>query len=261
MAMAAPHRILSLNVCADQYILALADRGSIAALSEFAADPQLSASAARAQRLPRSKGRLEEVLRINPDLVVIDAFYPARTVELARARGIRVVAMRTERGFPDIVANVRVVAAAIGKPKAGERLIADMARDLAAMGISPGRGRVAAHYQRRGFVTGTGTLLDDMMRRVGLVNLAAARAIGPLGRLSLEEIAMARPDFVIMDDDLANVRDKGAEMLIHPLLARAIPVDRRIAFPSAYTVCGGPHYPAAVHLLAARIGQADRTRR
>ena len=48
-AHAAPRRIVSLNVCADQYLIALADKGQIAALSSNALDPELSAAADKAR--------------------------------------------------------------------------------------------------------------------------------------------------------------------------------------------------------------------
>ena len=48
-AKAAPERIVSLNLCADQMLLALADRGQIAALSHLATDPGISAAAEAAR--------------------------------------------------------------------------------------------------------------------------------------------------------------------------------------------------------------------
>ena len=46
-----PQRIVSLNLCADQLVLALADRGQIAGLTRNAAKPEMSAEAARAHGL------------------------------------------------------------------------------------------------------------------------------------------------------------------------------------------------------------------
>ena len=45
----APQRIVSLNLCADQYLLALADRDQIAGLTRNAIDPDMSAAAAQAK--------------------------------------------------------------------------------------------------------------------------------------------------------------------------------------------------------------------
>ena len=39
---AAPRRIVSINLCADQYLLALADRDQIVGLSQWAHNPAMS---------------------------------------------------------------------------------------------------------------------------------------------------------------------------------------------------------------------------
>ena len=37
-----PHRIVSLNACADGYLIALADKSQVATLTRYARDPMLS---------------------------------------------------------------------------------------------------------------------------------------------------------------------------------------------------------------------------
>src|SRR5580698_1660899 len=56
---ALPHRIVSLNACADEYLIALADRDQVAALTQFATDPSLSFYAAKAKTYPMSRGDAE----------------------------------------------------------------------------------------------------------------------------------------------------------------------------------------------------------
>ena len=47
-APALPQRIVSINLCADQLVLALADRGQIAGLTKNATDAEMSGEAAKA---------------------------------------------------------------------------------------------------------------------------------------------------------------------------------------------------------------------
>src|SRR5690606_39297055 len=60
---AAPRRIVSINACADQLLLALADRQQILALTHYARDPNMSFYADRAQGLPTIRGDAEQVLK------------------------------------------------------------------------------------------------------------------------------------------------------------------------------------------------------
>lgn len=251
MAQPRPQRIVSLNLCADQYLMALADPGQIAALTPYARDPAMSAGAAMAQKLPVARGHAEEVLARNPDLILASPFRRREALAAVDGSGQMTVDVPPAESYADIVAQIRLVARAVGHPARGEALIRRMNADLTTI-PRVGNGRVAAYYQRRGYMTGTGTLMDELMRRVGLINLATRLDKPSLARLSLEEMVAARPDFLIVEADAERVVDQGTEMLQHPALRR-IP---RLTLPQAWTVCGGPAYVQAVRSLAAQLRQA-----
>ncbi|TVV70278.1 ABC transporter substrate-binding protein [Sphingomonas solaris] len=256
-----PTRIVSLNMCADQLLIALADPGQIAALTEWARDPGLSYFADRAKGLPFTHRTAEEVFALKPDLIVGAPFRTKAVLARLKGQGATMLELPAKDGFDGIVATVRAIADATGHPDRGERLIATMRHDLAAIGPPPGRGRVAAYYQRGGYLTGTGTLVDEAFRRVGLVNLSGRLGKPALSTLSLEELALARPDFVVMDSGTRRVRDRGTAQLHHPLLERAVPATHRLYIPQALTVCGGAGFPKAVALLAAQGRAADHATR
>lgn len=245
-----PRRIVSLNLCADQLILALADRDQIAGLTVSVRDPSLSAAADEVRGLPVLSGSAEEIVAARPDLVI---GAPARShpaVAFLKAGSYRAVDLMPAESYPEITRSIRDVARAVGHPARGEALIARMNADLRALPKAR-RPVVAAYYQRRGFLTGTGTLIDDLMKRAGVTNLAGKLGKPPLSRVSLEELAAARPDYLIVDSGTARVADQGTEMLHHPILA-GIP---RIAIPQAWTVCGGPAYVDAARAISAAVSK------
>lgn len=246
VAEAAPKRIVSLNVCADQLLIALADKQQITALTSNARDPAFSVYAKAAQSYPVARGTAEEVLALKPDLIVASPYMRSETLMLIRGRGIPMVEVPPANNYADIVAQVRQVAAAIGQPERGERLIHHMNSALEVI-ESVGSGAVAAHYQRGGYLTGPDTLIDEMMRRVGLRNLATVLNRPAISYLPLEAIVRARPDILIVSG-YANA-GRGADLLFHPALAKAVPPAHRIRLPGAMTVCGGPFYPQAVRML------------
>jgi iron complex transport system substrate-binding protein len=104
---------------------------------------------------------------------------------------------------------------------------------------------------RRGYLTGTGTLTDELMTRVGLVNLAARLGKPMLAQVPLEQMALARPDFLLIESDSEGVVDQGTEMLHHPVL-RSTP---RLRLPQAWTVCGGPAYVLAAESLSRQLAR------
>ncbi len=243
---APPVRIASLNLCADQYLIALADPSQVLGLTRHARDPSMSAKADEARAFPVIGSGAEALLAGAPDLVLAGCEGQADAARRA-GLGARVVVVPPADSYAAIVAQVRLVARAIGHPDRGEALIARMDRQLAAI-PRPGRGRIAADYQRRGYLTGGGTLVDEMMRRVGLRNLATRLGRPALSNLSLEEMVAAHPDFLIVGRE-GKARDLGTAMLEHPAL-RTIP---RLVLPPALATCVGPSFPAAVGALAGQL--------
>jgi len=244
---APPRHIVSLNLCADQFLIALADRGQIAGLTRLSHMPDMSPIAAEAARFPEVGSSAEALLAAQPDLILTG--WPGQADPAVRA-GLRthVLAVPPANSYADIVGQVRLVAKAVGHPDRGEALIRRMDDALAAIPRT-GRGRIAADYQRRGYLSGAGTLMDDMMRRVGLRNLTTELGLPALARLSLEQFVAHRPDFLITGRGKA--RDLGSAMLDHPAIS-GIP---RLRLPGSLVDCGGPSYPQAIRLLSDQLRQ------
>src|SRR5580704_3855210 len=83
-------RVVSLDQCADQYVLAMAPRADIVGLSTRArnADSYLKAEA---QSLPERRATAESVLAARPDIVVRYWGGDARLVSDLERRGVRVL--------------------------------------------------------------------------------------------------------------------------------------------------------------------------
>jgi iron complex transport system substrate-binding protein len=251
-APALPQRIVSINLCADQLVLALADRGQIAGLTKNATDTEMSGEAAKAHGIPLLSNSAEQILAIEPDLIVGMPASRSAALRALPEQSYPLLDLDTANTLDEIYVSIRQTAVAVGHPARGDALIARMQGELAGLS-KPGKGRVAAYYQRRGYMTGTGTLIDELMGRVGLVNLAGKLGKPPLSQLSLEEMVAARPDYLIVESATDKVTDQGSEMLHHPAL-NDIP---RISVPQAWTVCGSPAYTKAARSMAAQIAKID----
>jgi len=244
---APPRHIVSLNLCADQFLVRLADPGQIAGLTRLSHMPNMSPIAGEAARFPSVRSSAEALLAAQPDLLLTG--WPGQADGAVRA-GLRsrILVVPPANSYGDIVGQVRLMAQAVGHPERGEALIREMNAELATIPRT-GKGRVAADYQRRGYLSGAGTLMDDMMRRVGLRNLATELGLPPLANLPLEQLIAHRPAFLITGT--AKPRDLGSAMLDHPAIA-GIP---RLRLPGYFADCGGPSYPQAIRLLSDQLRQ------
>ena len=251
-APAVPQRIVSINLCADQLVLALADRSQISGLTHNATDTEMSGEAAKAHGLPLLSNSAEQILAIEPDLIVGMPASRSAALRALPEQSYPLLDLDTANTLDEIYTSIRQTAVAVGHPERGTALIARMQSELAGL-PKPGKGRVAAYYQRRGYMTGTGTLIDELMARVGLVNLAGKLGKPPLSQLSLEEMVAAQPDYLIVESATDKVADQGSEMLHHPAL-KDIP---RISVPQAWTVCGSPAYTQAARSMARQIARVE----
>ena len=191
-AVAAP-RIVSLDQCADQYVLALAPRSEIVALSKRALNAD-SHERALAVGLAEQRANLEAALAARPTVVVRYWTAEARLPDALRRRGVAVVQIDEANDFGGIRANVRKAAAAFGEQARGEALIARMDAQLAASRGAWGGAR-ALYLTPGGFTSGPDTLIASMMGAAGLAPLAVAPGYAPV---PLERLVLAPPAALVL---------------------------------------------------------------
>jgi iron complex transport system substrate-binding protein len=246
-----PQRIVSINVCADQLLLALADPEQIASLSNRASDPELSYLADRAAEFPHAAFNAESVVGLTPDLILAGRLTRLATREMLGRLGYEVVLLNSIRSVDAGIEQIREIAALVGHPERGEALIADINAALAeAAALPPGAATVAA-YQRRGYLVGTNSLITDLLTRVGLTNAADGFTGATGGYVRLEQIVAAAPDYLVVAAVDTTPGDQGMALLAHPALERLYPNEQRIVLPDRLTSCAGPALPEAIrHLVA-----------
>lgn len=252
-AQAAPRQIVSLNLCADQLLLALADRDQIASLTPLVTDRSLSYLADRAVGLPVNQGRGEAILFEGADLVLTASYGSHVQRDLLQRHGLDLMLLDPWQGLADGKAQIRAVAARVGHPERGERLVAEIDEALArAANIVAGHRSVMAYY-RRGWVPASDALVNELLRHMGFRLHQGALGLEQGGVARLESIVASPPDYLLVDEVAGQGLDQGSALLMHPALARAVPPERRLVIPGRLEICGGPATPATIDALAAEV--------
>jgi iron complex transport system substrate-binding protein len=250
-AFAQPARIVSLNLCTDQLTLALADRARIASLSYLVADPALSVSTTEAADLRLNHGRSEEILPLEPDLVIVGRNATRPTVRLLRRLGYTLVELDMTHSLADVRERIRQLGHRLGDDDRAEALIQAFDARLAAAGApSPGRRPTALYLQPNGYTAGRGTLIGDIIEHAGFENLGARLAVEGHGQLSLEALLVTAPDVIITDDTTPRTPALAYETLRHPAIAALTADAERVTVPLRYWICGLPETLRAVEILA-----------
>src|SRR5882724_8893978 len=155
----APRRVVSFNQCGDQLVLALADPEQIAGLSPYAADPTLSAVAEKAKAFPRLDWQAESTIALGPDLILIGQNDRPVTKHILRAQGMRLYEIALIADLDTARQQVIEVAALLGHPERGERLVAEIEAARARLHAAANPSfRTALLINRGGYTAGTSSL-------------------------------------------------------------------------------------------------------
>ncbi|MFN3513084.1 MAG: ABC transporter substrate-binding protein [Phenylobacterium sp.] len=247
----APLRVVSLNPCLDAILVRVADRGQIAAISHYSRDAATSSIAPMAARLPVVRQSAEEVLALRPDLVLAGRFGgPVAQAGLQRL-DIRVELFPVPETVADSLAQVRQVAALVGRARRGDELVARIEAALAAAVPPPGaRPLSALVFQSGGFASAEGTLIDEMLRRTGFANAAPRYGLSRSGAVPLELLIADPPDVLLAGRAQPGTPTWADRVLNHPALARMPHRMHRAEFPQRLMYCGGPVLIEAAAMLA-----------
>jgi len=246
-----PHRIVSLTVCTDQLLLDLVSRDRIAAVSYFATDPTLSLKVEEARGIKGVRGMGEEVLALEPDLVIAQEYSTTATVNLLRRLGFRVVLVPLATDFAGMRTAIRMIADAVGEGPRGEALIASFDKRIAAAQPHGPERPTALAYQVNSLTSGPGSLADAALTAAGFHNITRDRKLGPAGRLPLEEIAADPPDLVVLGNAPDEFRSVVGDNLRHPVFAELLKHRPHMRLPMPLWLCATPQIADAVERLGA----------
>jgi len=243
---AKPERIVSVDFCADQYVLKLAEPERIAALSHEA---RAAYSYMRAQAAGHRQvaPRAEDVLALRPDLIVRSYGGGPGAERFFERAGAPVLQLAFSASVADMAQELRRVGAVLGEPARAEAAAREVDARLAA--VEAGEGEVSALYMTPGGVTaGPGALVHDLMQVAGLMNFQTEAGWRPL---PLERLASEAPDIVLAAFFASHAEARYYwSAARHPLARKTLRTRPSVALPGAWMACGGWFLIDAVEAMA-----------
>ena len=201
-----PRRLVATELCADQWLLQLAEPRDIAALSYQGARPSLSAYAEEAAAFAQHDGSAEAILALEPDFVLAGAWTSPRLLRALARLGVpsqRVPAARTLSQWQE---QVRALADVLQTaPKRRAALLAQVPPAAQTRQEGGERPR-AVIYHAGGYSSGAQTLAHDMVEAAGAEHVGAQWGAQGWVHAPLERLLAAAPQLLILDAPAAGQR-------------------------------------------------------
>src|SRR6202035_4673290 len=212
-----------------------------------------------ARRFRILSGGAEDILVLRPDIVVASQFDKRSTRELLKEKGLHLAEFAVPRNLGEVKAQIREMGDVVGHPDRARAEIARLddaiARARQAVAAKPYR---VLPLSRRGWLSGSDSLVSSLLAETGLFNAAGDLGITFGGFASLEAIVNLKPDFIVVADASERAEDDGHAFLLHPALERLYPPSRRIVIPERLTVCGGVMIADALDRLVSELKRVEQ---
>ncbi|MEM7640773.1 MAG: ABC transporter substrate-binding protein [Pseudomonadota bacterium] len=246
-----PSRIVSLDFCADQYLLKFADPEQILAVSPDAVR-DFSFMREEAAGVPSVRPLAEDVILLKPDLVVrsygggpnAGAFFERAGIPVLQVGWASSIHGDDISSIPKIT---RDVAAGLGHSDRGEALVQSYQARLAQVQTSASD-RSTLYMTPSGVTSGGNSMIHEAMVAAGLRNFADRQG---WHSLPLERLAYERPDLITAAFfGVRTNHQHGWSAARHPVAKRELSETDMIKLDSAWLSCGGWYVIEAIEALA-----------
>ena len=204
---ARPQRIHTLSVGYDEITLRLVDPARVVAVGTVTVNPDFSNVAQEAGQVANRVGRdAEQIVALQPDLVVASPFANADLLRQLRAAGVTLIVADLVASAEGQADNVRFLAYVYGEEQRGEALVREIDDRLARL-----RAVTARHAAERPSAivlsggqtisaAGSGTTEDGVLTLAGARNAAAEAGIVGNKDFSIEVLPDVNPTFIVVTE-------------------------------------------------------------
>ncbi len=234
-ASVAPLKVVSLDMCADQYALGLLPRENLLGISKRSRHTD-SYFQQRAAGVPQRPLSLETLLMLKPDAVIRTWGGDLKLLSGLEARGIKIIQINEVSDFSQAGDEVVRVGEMLGVPQAGRSQRQAMQKALKGAEAT-GKGRRVLYYTPSAWSAGPETWVGEIFKTLGFT-MASEQA--SYHYLSPEVFIRQSADVYALGfyaDAYAMRRVPGRHPLVRKKLETAKAAGKQITVPSAVLAC------------------------
>lgn len=201
----APERVVTVALLPEELLVDILEPARWVGISHVADWPGSSAVSARfPDKARRTSGTPEAILSLNPDLVILSDYNQPTTETLLENAGVPAWRVHAVSTLPELFVEWRKLGALVHRAPAVDELVqAAEARYVRLQGSVP---TSSALFLQGRYGYARGALQVDCPERAGFRNLLPGDQRGATPKLSEEELATLKPDFLFLAAPVAVAR-------------------------------------------------------
>jgi len=200
-APAKPQRVASINLSADEVLVAILPPGRLVSVTRWADAPGTSNVVGRVPPAVHrfEKADMEQLVALRPDLVVVSEYTDADFLKLLERSGLRVHRMLGLSTLAGVRGAILDLGRAVGEDEAARRLVAEYDGKLAELARRlTGAPRPRVLYWSGNMTAGADTAIGALIEAAGAVNLGREMGIVGIAPPGAERAFVANPDAVLV---------------------------------------------------------------
>jgi iron complex transport system substrate-binding protein len=249
-----PQRVASLNLSADEVLVAILPPARLVAVTRWADTPGTSNVVGRvpqaAHRFERAD--LEQLVALRPDLVIVSEYTDADFLKQLERSGLRVHRMLGLETLAGVRGAILELGRAVGEDEAARRLVAAYDAKLAELRqrlVGAPRPRVL--YWSGNMTAGGDSALGALIEAAGAVNVGREMGIVGIAPPGAERAFVADPDYVLVGTWPGSREALTGDPLLSQLTA--VSAGRIVALPTELLVALSQYTADAAWALAHQL--------
>jgi ABC-type Fe3+-hydroxamate transport system substrate-binding protein len=196
-----PQRVASINLSADEVLVAILPPERLVSVTRWADAPGTSNVVGRVPPGVHrfEKADMEQLVALRPELVVVSEYTDADFLKQLERSGLRVHRMLGLDTLAGVRGAILDLGRAVGEDAAARRLVAEYDAKLAELGRRlAGAPKPRVLYWSGNMTAGSGTAIGALVEAAGAVNLGREMGIAGIAPPGAERAFVANPDVLLV---------------------------------------------------------------
>lgn len=199
-----PEKIVSVTLASDEILLdVVEDRDRIAAVTYLADDESISNVVEKSKNIKKIHANIEQIVEINPDLVITAGYLGADFIKLLRSAGLETVVLEDVKDIESIKNNILNIGKIVCEKDNASDIVSKMESDIENIQekYNTGKNRPEVlFYSAPGFTAGPDSIINSLISMAGGKNAFQPDSYVTSSRISLEYIVTIDPDVIILSN-------------------------------------------------------------